>query len=224
MNSEVFKPVRGTEATILATIPQKGYVYFATDTRKIFYSDGESFLSMGGNSGIYYGSLTFDEPPDSDIVDFTFSINDIEGDHAPNENDLILNIPDGCFYRVNSIETIDNDIFIYTTKLTIAGSGGGGGAGSGITLRTKNNLNSSVIYCVDGEDAIVSFNVSSTAPDDSISQIIYRIGPNGSIDSFIDDNGYDMGDIEFNLKPYISKLSTATSTSLDIVIIDAYGV
>ena len=64
MNQEVFKPVRGTEASILATTPQKGYVYFAIDTRKIYYSDGESFLPMGGNTGVWYGTMEYGETPD----------------------------------------------------------------------------------------------------------------------------------------------------------------
>jgi len=43
-----------------------GYLWFALDTRKIYYSDQDSFISMGGNSGFYYGNLEFTETPDSD--------------------------------------------------------------------------------------------------------------------------------------------------------------
>ena len=58
---------------------------------------------MGGNSSVFYGTLTWDEKPDSDQVEFDFTPADIEGDATPNENDLILNV-DGCFYRVVAIE------------------------------------------------------------------------------------------------------------------------
>jgi hypothetical protein len=58
-----FRPVIGTNEQILKQVPQPGYVWFATDTKKIYYSDNNSFLSMGGNTGIYYGKkqLTHDE-------------------------------------------------------------------------------------------------------------------------------------------------------------------
>jgi len=64
MNSEVFKPIRGTEASILSQVPQKGYVFFALDTKKIYYGDGESFLPMGGNTGVWYGKMEYAETPE----------------------------------------------------------------------------------------------------------------------------------------------------------------
>lgn len=57
MNDTPFLPVRGLDADIKESEPINGAVYFATDTRKIYYSDGSSFISMGGNSGIYYGNM-----------------------------------------------------------------------------------------------------------------------------------------------------------------------
>jgi hypothetical protein len=50
-----FHPVIGTNELILKQTPYPGYLWFATDSKKIYYSDGTSFLSMGGNTGIYYG-------------------------------------------------------------------------------------------------------------------------------------------------------------------------
>jgi len=47
--------------------------------------------------------------------------------NTPNVDDLILNIPDGCFYRVVEV----NEESVAAQKLTIAGSGTGGGSGSG---------------------------------------------------------------------------------------------
>ena len=58
---------------------------------------------------------------------------DIEGNtnlerlNIPHIDDLILNIPDGCFYRVTSVTGTGANIIIGTVKLTIAGSGGSSG-------------------------------------------------------------------------------------------------
>jgi hypothetical protein len=64
MNDEIFKVVRGTEKNILSQIPTKGYVFFAIDTRKIYYGNGEDFLPMGGNTGVWYGTMEYGETPD----------------------------------------------------------------------------------------------------------------------------------------------------------------
>jgi hypothetical protein len=50
----------------------------------------------------------------------------------PNENDLILNIPNGVFYRVKNIVNLNGSISIKTIKLTVSGSGGGGSSSGGI--------------------------------------------------------------------------------------------
>lgn len=135
-----FRPVKGTEAAIAAMAYQEGYVYFATDTKKIYIdANGQSKIPMGGNSGIYYGQMKLSEEPDSGQTEFTFDIYDLEKNQEtdtliiPNVDDLILNIPDGCFYRVVAIEGKDEDASITTEKLTIAGSGGSGSGGSANT-------------------------------------------------------------------------------------------
>lgn len=133
-----FRPVKGTEEKIMSTEYQEGYVYFATDTKKIYLdANGEAKIPMGGTSGIYYGKMTFDVPPEAGQTEFYFSFAEIEGNDSeeritvPNVDDLILNIPDGCFYRVVGIEFYDGEDRIKTTKLTIAGSGDGTGSGGG---------------------------------------------------------------------------------------------
>ena len=126
--AETFRPVQGSEYNIKNSSPVDGYVYFATDTKKIFMAKEGKFLPMGGNSGIYYGSreLSDEEKEDVELTTFVFSTDDIENGEVPNVDDLILNIPDGCFYRVTYI---DENKMITTSKLTIAGSGSGGGGG-----------------------------------------------------------------------------------------------
>lgn len=76
-----FRPVIGSNAKILNSTPTAGYVWFATDTKKIYYSDGDAFLSMGGNTGIYYGALDTSEA-EEDQEGFEFLLEHIEG----NEN------------------------------------------------------------------------------------------------------------------------------------------
>jgi hypothetical protein len=109
----------------------EGWVYFATDSKKIYLdANGESKLPMGGNSGIYYGQMEMTETPPENQTEFEFSIYDIQGNDEtdriviPNINDLILNIPDGCFYRVINLDGEGVDTVIITNKLTVTGSGG----------------------------------------------------------------------------------------------------
>ena len=139
MSKEVFTPVRGTEASILSKVPQAGYVYFALDTKKIYYSDGESFLPMGGNTGVWYGKMEYAETPEESQVEFDFSPDQIEGNEdaedgkysLPNVDDLIFNTPDGCFYRVMEVDKSSSTPVLHCYKLTVAGTGGGGGSGTG---------------------------------------------------------------------------------------------
>lgn len=121
-----FRPVQGTEEKIKALNPIDGYVYFAIDTKKIYCGKNGDFVPMGGNSGIYYGKrkLTEEEKLDNSITSFMFNpVEDIEGTQIPVINDLILNIPDGGFYRVVNI--IEEGIV--ANRLAIAGGSSSGG-------------------------------------------------------------------------------------------------
>ena len=128
-----FSPIMGKESTIMAQEYQEGFLYFATDTKRIFMdAKGNSKMPMGGNSGVYYGQMKLADTPDENQKEFTFTVQDLEVNNEtetltiPNVDDLILNIPDGCFYRVSEIEGEGEETSILTNKLTIAGSGGGG--------------------------------------------------------------------------------------------------
>ena len=125
-----FKPVKGIDEQIQSLRYTPGAVYFATDTKKIYLDVDGMRKPMGGNSGIYYGTLkhTITDPS---IVEFEFTLNDIDGEEVPNIDDLILN-SDGCFYRVinNQSEDFEGNSIIIAKKLTVAGSGGSGGGSS----------------------------------------------------------------------------------------------
>ena len=122
----VFRPVRGKDERIQTLEYKDGYVYFATDTKKIYLDADGSRMPMGGNSGIYYGSKEFGD--DETQVEFEFAPTDLEVNKdsekitLPNIDDLILNLKDGGFYRVMEVS---NEI-ISTIRLSISGSGGGG--------------------------------------------------------------------------------------------------
>lgn len=118
MNNIPFRVIKGLDEKIAIKPIVEGSVYFATDTKKIYLDTIDSRLSMGGNTGIYYGKADFEglEGPE-----FFFKFDDIEGENLPNINDLIIN-SDGCFYKV--LEKQDEEF--KTERITIAGSGGGG--------------------------------------------------------------------------------------------------
>jgi len=65
MGNIPFRVVRGYESDILSKEYHDGFLYFTTDTKKIYLdSDNKSKIPMGGNSGIYYGNMVLEETPD----------------------------------------------------------------------------------------------------------------------------------------------------------------
>ena len=135
-NNIPFRPVRTLESKLGSDIAiNDGYLYFTTDTQKIFLGlpNGEK-ISMGGNTGIFYGQKTIEYPDDGNKpnpeVIFTLSQlseeSDIEGNRLPLIDDLILNT-DGCFYRV--VDIIDENS-VLTNRITLQGTGSGGGGDS----------------------------------------------------------------------------------------------
>ena len=142
-----FKPVRCSEDKLKMLDTVDGYLYFTTDTQKLFLGQNGQKLEMCGYNGIYYGKKGIDYPTDGTEpikeVDFIFSAeefeSEIEGINLPEVDDLILNIgtdekPDGCFYRVEAIDEDEITLAttLHTVRLTLQGTGGGGGGtGSG---------------------------------------------------------------------------------------------
>lgn len=125
--SNHFRPVNCKEKDIKSKAAVAGFLYFTQDTHKIYQGlpTGE-YQMVGGSSSIFYGTrnLTDDEKY-GDQVYFTFSENDVEGEDMPSVGSLILNAPDGGFYRVVEVEGGS----ITTQRLAIAGGGGGVGPG-----------------------------------------------------------------------------------------------
>lgn len=120
-----FQPVRGYYNVINASARVEGKVYFAIDTRKIYYDNGEKLIPMGGNSGVFYANkdasveITSFSPEEFDNYDASTFV-------GPSVDDLILNLKDGCFYRVTEVAEIEDQKIYMVLKLTVAGSGDSG--------------------------------------------------------------------------------------------------
>ena len=128
-NDCLFHPVQGPEEVINQLPSNEGYIYFATDSGKIFLGQKDKKVQMCAASGFFYGikEIEYDNSGVAPDPEVTFFLDEIEGDAIPEIDDLILN-KDGCFYRVKTIEDDEID----TTRLTLQGSGGGGsGPGGG---------------------------------------------------------------------------------------------
>ena len=218
-----FRPVRCTEKAKDKRDPVEGFVYYTTDSKKIYLGSNGKYLPMGGNSGIYYGEKTIPEE-EAENPSVTFYSAEIEGDITPNANDLILNIPDGCFYRIISvIQTSDTDYEAYTERLTIAGSGsgGGGGASGGIAITDIDNTYAK-FFTVDEESMKIRFICRSQNTENNfVASIEYYIG---SRLIYTDNNSHQFGDtITFDLKPYANLLTTGSQNTLRVGVRDAYN-
>lgn len=162
----VFRPVECTETAMKTSVPIDGFVYFATDTGRIYLGSNGSYLPMGGgNSGVFYATKTIDEIT---IEKPIFSIDDIESDEMPSVDDLIinlgLNVDYNGFYRVVDIIS---ETEVLANYLPVGGSSSGGTTSgsaaisyvsptqnqikNGITILTGNDF--SVTYQFDAQDA-----------------------------------------------------------------------
>ena len=130
MSQTRFRPVYGAEETIVNLAYQEGYLYFATDSGKIFLdADGKNkklMSSVGSGAGVvlHYGNDSdpqqIQDPTDDTL--YTLNLYLIEGYETLANEDLILNT-DGCFYKVISIDADAGTV--KTTQLAVSGSGGG---------------------------------------------------------------------------------------------------
>lgn len=126
----VFRPVNCKEQDMKKKPAVPGYLYFTQDSHKIYQGLGSGEYQMvGGSSSIFYGKypMTDDDKYGTNVF-FTFSMTEhIEGENVPALDSLILNIPDGGFYRVLNV---DGDS-IAVERLAMSGGGGNGPAGPG---------------------------------------------------------------------------------------------
>ena len=226
--NHVFRPVKCLESDLKFIDPAEGFVYFTTDTKKIFCVSHGKFLPMGGNSGIYYGSRTFaEDETNTGQTDFEFDVDtDIQGDQTPNLDDLILNIPDGGFYRV--IELYGDSVL--GRRLAVSGGGGGvgpGGGGGGQSPSVNYVDQQSNFYFVlnDTKNMKIGFSVSSPVDDGNnyISQVEYYYG--NDILATEEDAYYHFNDIiYFDVSQYLNHFNQSGGVNtLNIAVTDVYG-
>lgn len=148
-NKIPFTPIQGTESKISSIPRTQGNLYFSTDTKKIYLDTAYERLSMGGNTGIFYGDVDFGnfQGPEFEFIIET----DLEGNNEPNVNDLIINT-DGCFYKVIR-KTVER---LVTKRIVLSGStvGPGGEKKGEIDVEVKNGYNRTVLT---GSDFTIDF-------------------------------------------------------------------
>lgn len=225
-NKEIaFRPVRCSEKQLSGKTAVDGFVYFTTDSKKIYCGVGENFVPMGGNSGIYYGTRTFTEDETGTTqTDFVFLPGHIDGGELPQLNDLILN-SDGCFYRVVSL----NENQCVGRRLTVAGSGGGpagpgGNTGGSSAPSLVDQYNGATVYFnVNKPDTMkMYFKATSLVPENNyIRKLRIIIGANEIIEDNLS-HQFDR-DIEFDLNKYIKYLNTSGANTISIEATDAFG-
>lgn len=221
-----FRPVRCKESDLQRLSPTNGYVYFTTDTQKIYCANKDKFIPMGGNSGVYYGNRTFVEnETNTGETDFVFNMDEkhIEGDQIPNLNDLILNIPDGGFYRVVNVYGKR----ITGRRLAVSGSGSDGPAGPGGStsakpLITPEALGTWYFKLNDTNNMKIKFSCSSTVDDGKnyIANIKYYFGTETKEETV----NYKFGEIiAFDISKYLKSFNTTQENLLQVEVTDAYG-
>lgn len=179
MTKTGFRPVQGTEESILATPYSEGWVYFATDSGKIFLDAENNRMVMGGSGAslFYANAISVRENPEGTYTLPYDSLDDSTA--APVEDDLIINTLNGCFYRVLSA---DEEMGIECTLLAVSGTGSGGGgdiggggdsggSGSGIILELIDS--SFPTTFVHNQDAFVNF--KATATDDTLITVTVKV-------------------------------------------------
>ena len=137
-----FYPVQCSDETFKKLAPQEGYVYFVTDTKKLYLGKQNEMIPMCSTSGFFYGikEIEYDNSgilPDPNVI---FYLDEIEGEDIPEVDDLILN-KDGCFYRVKNVA----EDGLETLRLTLQGTGTGGGGGGGGDSPTGGSFSISIV-------------------------------------------------------------------------------
>jgi hypothetical protein len=134
MNKVLFQPVRTTEEKIKNIPRQDGYVYFTSDSGKIYMDTDSKRINLGATgAAIYYGDASNLTADNNDY----YNIDSYLVNGTPKTGDLILN-SDGGFYKV---ERVENSVYI-CTLLSISGTGGGPVAGQTRPEITKLRLDS----------------------------------------------------------------------------------
>ena len=126
MNNTVFRPIRGTEASIAKLDIRDGCIYYAYDSGRIYMDKGQDRIAMGGSGGgaangssIYFGVYGKRIEEDEKTKKYYYPIDALEDKkQVPRLNDMILD-DNGSLYRILEIN-VDN---YGCSLLPLSGSG-----------------------------------------------------------------------------------------------------
>lgn len=125
-NKLFFNPVRGTEASIENFKITEGFIYFATDSGKIYLdTDKERIIAGGKGAAVLYSNAEKVIANTDDTYTILFSYLD-DQNALPKAEDLIIN-SDGRFFRINYYDA--NAGLINCKLIAVSGTGGGGSSG-----------------------------------------------------------------------------------------------
>ena len=130
-NSVKFRPVRGLDNKIQEMDYIDGFIYFATDTGKIYIdANNQNKVLMGGGGAalLYAYDSTVEEKPGEIYI---LSLDTIEDASSLKPGDLIINEANGCFYKASTINYDSNNVQCSLIAVSGTGSGGGGSGGGG---------------------------------------------------------------------------------------------
>lgn len=170
-----FVPVRAEESVINSLGYNEGYLYFAKDTGKIFLDVDNIRKTMGGAGvSVFYAEAqkVVQDTSDNYLIERD-SLQDKEA--TPKQDDLIINIPNGYFYRVLEVE----ETRFICSVLAVSGTGGGGGGGTGDPDQPKNYVTLEQVTpivpqtFVYGQDYYVTY--KATAPKDQFINIAITV-------------------------------------------------
>ena len=226
-----FRPVRCTEEKLNSLdVIVDGYVYFTTDTQKIFLGQNGQKIEMCGYNGVYYGikDIQYEDSglPINPDVNFNFE-SEIEGNKWPEANDLILN-KDGNFYKVISVEYNNN---IKTERITLQGSG------SNIPLDKNFNIvpeQTNYAFAADNEEAYIKFTCTGLLDNSEsyhkINSIFLGFGDNpeearlNSIYQSGQDQLFDLNiEHKINLYSSLKNFEKQKTTPITLIVRDTYG-
>ena len=124
-----FRPVRGLDNKIQEIEYHDGYIYFATDSGKIYIdanNRNKVLMGGGGTSLVYAYDTTVEEKPGEIYI---LSLDTIEDSSSLKSGDLIINEANGCFYKASTINYDANTV--QCSLIAVSGTGGGGGSSGG---------------------------------------------------------------------------------------------
>ena len=164
-----FRPVTGTEEAINNAQKNPGYVYFASDTGKIFVDlDNQHRIAMGGSGvAVLYGNATGLEADEKGFYSLPFDC--LEEEVLSKEGDLILNNLDGGFYRVLEVDKEEQTMLCQRLSISGNGSGGGGTGTGGINKKISINLESlETSNLINGQTCFITYTANSGIEDGDV--------------------------------------------------------